>query len=718
MKDDKNFEALKARFGVDTPNELVAFGDTVKINDDGSFSGALIRYGSPTDVDLEQDYFHIKANYGTAKTLPIFYHHGYDGTLGAIQIGEGTLKFNDVGIWLEGQLALRADFEKSLEEREAEKYFPAIMKMIKAGKLALSSGAVSHLARGKMMGKSWQWDQWILGEASLTPTPAEPRNGVKTLKEIQDLPSFKMLSTKASPEDGKIDVNVNIKVDTSPAKKDDKMSEETKKVEETKADPVVDLLNKLSDKIDATAKWQEEADKKEADKVAAGEAAKKGVTGPGTEPKMALNAPALFTEGMGHLKSRYDMAVTDMLWMINTLGVAKKSNFIRDGKGSERASNDAYKSLIMRLDSDTQITGHVEARAAAKSMVARGAVKGDELEHTTNTGFGLEWIGTAYDNAIWEEVRAGTVAVKLIQNFTFPSGVSTLVIPIDAARPEWFGVAEATDQISNTLGKVAPTVTSSQVATDNVTATLKKIGCRVIYSGEFTEDAMVPWVAILRKQMTDTGAETLDYMIMDGDTETGNSANINAIDTTPDSNEPFLKFNGFRKSALITTTGNSRSVGTLTSQDFIDTAKLLGTNGRIGRDKKANVFLIDGLTHDKALQLADVKTKDVFTGATIERGELTGLWGYKIILAENLCFFGSGLANAAGKIDFDTAGNNTTGTMVCVRTDKWLFGIRRRMTTELTRQPNADATEIVSLMRASLTQRDTEASAVGYNIQI
>lgn len=718
MKDDKNFEALKARFGVETPDELVAFGDTAKAEGDLTFSGYLVRFGSPKDLDLEGDYFHSKTNYGTAAKVPLFYQHGYDGTLKATQIGVGTLKFDEVGLWLEGQLALRAEYEKDISGEDADKYFPPIMKMIKAGKLALSSGAVSHLARGKMMGNAWQWDQWLIGEASLTPTPAEPRNGVKTLQEIKDLPSFKALSTKASPEDGKIDVNVNIKVDTSPAKTDEKMAPEIKKEEEPKADPVVDLLKAIDKKIDANTARLDAADTKAADELAAGDAAKKGVTGPGTEPKVALNAPAIFTQGMGHLKSCYDMKVVDMLWMLNTLGVAKKSNFIRDGKDPERASTDAYKSLIMRLDSDTQIKGHRDARAAAKAMVARGALKADELEHTTNTGFGLEWIGTAYDSSIWEEVRAGTVAMNLIPNFTFPTGVSTLVIPIDAARPTWFGVAEAISQITNTLGKVAPTVTSSQVATDNVTATLKKIGCRVIYSGEFTEDAIVPWVSILRKQMTDTGAETMDYMIMDGDSETSDSTNINFIDTTPASTEAVLKFNGFRKSALITTPTNSRAVGTLTTDDYLQTAKLLGVNGRVGRDKRANVFLIDGSTHDKTLTLADVRSKDVFTGATIESGELTKIWNYRVILAENLCFGGSGLANSAGKIDDDTASNNTTGTMVCVRTDKWLFGWRRRMTTELTRQPNADATEIVSLMRASLTQRDTEASAVGFNIQI
>jgi len=40
------------------------------------------------------------------------------------------------------------------------------------------------------------------------------------------------------------------------------------------------------------------------------------------------------------------------------------------------------------------------------------------------------------------------------------------------------------------------------------------------------------------------------------------------------------------------------------------------------------------------------------------------------------------------------------------------------MTIETTRIPAADATEIVAMMRYGLVNRDTEASAISYNITI
>jgi len=75
-------------------------------------------------------------------------------------------------------------------------------------------------------------------------------------------------------------------------------------------------------------------------------------------------------------------------------------------------------------------------------------------------------------------------------------------------------------------------------------------------------------------------------------------------------------------------------------------------------------------------------------------------------------------ANAAGKVDLDTAANNTKGALLAVRWDQWRLGWKRRMTIETTRVPSADSTEIVALMRVGLAQRDTEASAISYNLGI
>jgi len=123
--------------------------------------------------------------------------------------------------------------------------------------------------------------------------------------------------------------------------------------------------------------------------------------------------------------------------------------------------------------------------------------------------------------------------------------------------------------------------------------------------------------------------------------------------------------------------------------------------------------------HYKALELADVKTRDVFAGATLENGRLNAIYGYPIMTSHHMHKAqASRLANSAGKIDLDTAGNNTTGSILAVRFDQWMFGYRRRMTLETTRVPAADSTEIVALMRFGLINRDNEATAISYNVTV
>jgi hypothetical protein len=72
--------------------------------------------------------------------------------------------------------------------------------------------------------------------------------------------------------------------------------------------------------------------------------------------------------------------------------------------------------------------------------------------------------------------------------------------------------------------------------------------------------------------------------------------------------------------------------------------------------------------------------------------------------------------NTAGKADLDTAGNNTTGAILAIRFDQWKQAFKRRMTMETTRIANADSWEIVALVRWGMAYRDTEASAISYNV--
>ena len=159
-------------FPLDREKSFVNYGGAVKAMGDGKVGGYLVRYSTDTDPDLSGEYFTDATDYGEAEHVPVFYHHGQDARLKLRKIGRATLTRDEVGIWAETQLALRDEYEQM------------IYAMAEAGKLGYSSGAIGHVTEYENTGKATHIKTWLIGEASLTPTPAEPRNSVIPLKSI------------------------------------------------------------------------------------------------------------------------------------------------------------------------------------------------------------------------------------------------------------------------------------------------------------------------------------------------------------------------------------------------------------------------------------------------------------------------------------------------------------------------------------------------------
>lgn len=157
-----------------TGDDLAGYGDTVKALGDGKVGGYLVRYGDPKTLDLEDDFFDAETDYGVEdqSRVPVYYQHGMDGKLKNRRIGRGIVKYDDVGLWLEAQLELRDEYERM------------IYQLAENGKLGWSSGAAGHLVEREPIGKASRIKAWPIAEASLTPTPAEPRNSVTPLKSF------------------------------------------------------------------------------------------------------------------------------------------------------------------------------------------------------------------------------------------------------------------------------------------------------------------------------------------------------------------------------------------------------------------------------------------------------------------------------------------------------------------------------------------------------
>jgi HK97 family phage major capsid protein len=153
---------------------LVYFGDAIKSLGDGRIEGYLVRFTDETNPDLTGDYFSPETDFGieSGATIPVYYQHGMDSHLKTRKIGRGQVTFDEVGAWLQAQIELRDEYEKGIEQLVAE------------GKMGWSSGAASHLVEREPVGKSWHIKTWVIAEASLTPTPAEPRNLAVPIKSL------------------------------------------------------------------------------------------------------------------------------------------------------------------------------------------------------------------------------------------------------------------------------------------------------------------------------------------------------------------------------------------------------------------------------------------------------------------------------------------------------------------------------------------------------
>lgn len=496
-------------------------------------------------------------------------------------------------------------------------------------------------------------------------------------------------------------------------KKEELTPEEAKELESLMAKAeTVKVQIKALDEVDAAEKLEAEeaevARKEEIDTAvkAAEDKIKAEYAAKGRLP-FKEGAPVVLE--FGEIAKYDNLDASDQALLVGVLNATDGTTQIKHN----RASEFAVKALAVKLAEDKTRVGVMGQRA----MKASG-IKADEVMQQDLTGYGDEWVGVAYSQAIWDAIRVGTFVAAKLPSIEVPPGHESIQVPLEGADPTYYKVAETTAHDSTMLFPVA-SVTASKMATSSASLTLAKMGARVAWSGELEEDSLIPFVGQLRMQLQLAGAEQLEHAIIDGDTDTTASTNINDIAGTPAATDLFLLFNGFRKSCLVTTTANSRDGGVLTDSDFLETVKLMGTAGINALDITKASFILDVNTHWKALELAAVKTRDVFSQPTIEGGKLTGIWGYPVDVSANMHYRQtSRKANSAGKVDQDTAGNNTTGSILAVRWDQWLLGYRRRMTIETTRYPRSDSSEIVALMRLGLKQRDTEASAISYNITV
>jgi len=658
----------------------------LKITEQTNEYAVVEGYGVLFNVkDLEGETFTPQTDYATEyiKGQTVYLDHAQDDI-----VEEGGTTYHLKGVRqpvgeVVGVDVTDAGLYFRLKLKKAAEYWDYVSRVLSTNKCGLSTGTAPHLMEKSPDGII---KMWHVKEISLTMTPAESRTTKYLIRT----------KTLDSSEAGEVD-------------SDNPVSDSASASTETLDNQTED--NNMSDEIlKALALLNQRLDSMETKETP--------VNDPGNTPAAKnVNVISGLEESL-----KYDHIDTQDLAL--AYETVKSFEGVRRGV---RVSDALARQLVKRHDS-AELTATPDGRQYsnhAKSFLQRlgGNTKANEINQSTLANYGDEWVGVFYSGRLWEKIRTEAVVLRELERagsvMEAQPGAESIVFPLESTDPVWYKVAQSASLSSNPGGIPTNTVTASNLGTANKTMTLSKLGARVLWTGELEEDAVLQYVGQLRDQIMKSGAEYLDSALIDGDTATGATTNINDIAGTPNSTDWFLVWDGLRKLALVTNTANSASGTTLTIEDYLATAQLMGSAGINAIDRSKVVFLTDPSTHYKTLQLAEVKTRDIFSAPTVEGGMVTSIWGYRNIIAGQMCKAGgTGLSNSAGKVDVDNLGNNLYGQIIAFRPDQWRFAWRRRMKMETTRVPAADATEIVVMMRAGFAYRDTEASAITYNLTV
>lgn len=653
----------------------IAGGKGIKAVGDWELEVRGVPFGSAALKDVDGEYFSQKTNLHTDRfpSPLVHYYHGLnpdgkpDGDPEIIGEVKGIESKAD-GIWYRVVLNKLSEYAKRVWEA-AQK-----------GVARASSGSIAHLTRKGPDGELLNWPvvELALFDAVGKRQPANkyavalPAAQKSYKRAGVNLPDVSDFGEKEKGDMDEIEVKNLVEAALKADREARAADEAAKKAEQERIDAAVAAEKK---------KWEEEAAK-----------SRRLHSDDGT-PYIAK-----FNDGKFNNLDAGDQAV-----LVGVLTSAGK-----------RVSETAIKSLAAKMEEDKSGVGEMGRQA-----MKMAGLKANEVDYSTYATFGDEWVGIGYSQALWEQIRVATFVANRLPAVEIPQGIESMYLPLESTDPVFYKVAEAT-AIESTLKVPQATVTNSPVQTNRVQITLAKMGGRTLWTGELEEGSLIPFVSQLRSQLVKAGAEYLESCIVDGDTETGATTNINDIGGTPAATDWHLLFNGFRKSPLVTTTANSRSAGgSLDVTDYLNTVKLMGGAGINALDRSKVGFIVDPNVYWATIVLPEILTRDVYSSPMIEGGQLKGLFGYGLDVSGQMHFASTvRKANTAGKVDQDTPANNAYGAILAVRWDQWKLGWRRRMTIETTRIANADSTEIVAMMRVGLIQRDTEASAISYYVGV
>lgn len=326
--------------------------------------------------------------------------------------------------------------------------------------------------------------------------------------------------------------------------------------------------------------------------------------------------------------------------------------------------------------------------------------KADEAIHTTNTGAGEEFVETGFSTNVLALVRE-------TQNFSsrFPTPITMPTadykIPLEWADPVFNYTTENGDV-------PATEYSNSKAGTGEILLSAKKFTAVAYLSGELDEDWIINMRGYVEQKIARQYNEMLDKILINGDTTTTATGNVNSDDWAPTAGSYYLALDWLRKNAI--SNSMTINVGAFELTDVRQARALMGIKGLNPTD------LVMGVGTDvyfKMLSFTQAETMEKFgASATVTNGTLSAIDWVEIVPTGFIP-----KTEADGKVS-TTPANNTTGQALLVYKPDVIRGFKRDLKTFVEYLPRTDQFAISAHFRYAQKIRATDSVVALINITL
>ena len=492
------------------------------------------------------------------------------------------------------------------------------------------------------------------------------------------------------------------------------------------SDALETMIKDIHDRVQAMPKGMTEAQIKQivadmlGDKVAGLEAQVEALKG--AESTRLARYGGGDSRLIGSKFARWNMTPADVEFVYDLMN-ARKAAGMGDGPSEEltkafEAVSDAFymsEAEVKRIDG--QAIDNLYPRVSKAGIRAYEAAM--KAMDTAESGYGSQLIGAQYVGDLWTAARDESRVFGLIN--TFEMQAPTAYLPVEVDFPELLLVSENTANNSSEY-------TTVKTGSNRVSTTAKKFVLHQMWSGEMEEDSIIPFIPFLRRQAGLSLSHYSDSLILNGDTQTGGTGNVNSDDAAPTSTKHYLAFDGVRRAIITDATGQGVNIAGAITFDALFGLKAVAVDATYyhdwGHPNDPNdfVYVADYKTADKIALLDEFKTADQAGAmATILKGEQGRIGMHPLITSLALT-----LTDTDGKYTTTSPSTNSTkGQVVAFNRRGLVAGWRRRVRVETERLPARDQTRIVYSLRMGLARFTPTGAASGirwaagaYNITV